>query len=160
MSIFWEVSNIDLTLSHKHFLLEAGVKNRLLPNYAVARRVLVEAKSLLGPTFDPKRIIDAGIGCGAASAAVLDVFGEKQIDWIHGIDPSKSQREAAEAILNKIIVERTNTAATNNTTRVTISETITQVGSKTGEGTFDLALCCKFIPCHVVAMDLPRLIIF
>lgn len=113
----------------------------------MARRVLVEARSLLGPTFAPKRIIDAGIGCGAASAAILDVFGKNQIDWIHGIDPSKSQREAAEAILNKIILARTNTATPNNPTRVTVSETITQVGGKTGEGTFDLALCCKFIPC-------------
>jgi ribosomal protein RSM22 (predicted rRNA methylase) len=111
---------------------------------------LVEAKSLLGPTFDPKRIIDAGIGCGAASAAVLDVFGGNQIDWIHGIDPSKSQREAAEAILNSIVLERTEaskTATQKAQTRVTVSETITQVGGKTGEGTFDLALCCKCIPC-------------
>lgn len=123
----------------------AGVKNRLLPNYAVTRRVLVEAKSLLGPTFDPKRIIDAGIGCGAASAAALDVFGGNQIDWIHGIDPSKSQREAAEAILNSIILEQTEaskTAMQKAQTRMTVSETITQVGGKTGEGTFDLALCC------------------
>ncbi len=109
----------------------------------MTRRVLAEAKSLLGPTFEPRRIIDAGIGCGAASAAVLDVFGSSQIDWIHGIDPSKSQREAAEAILKHIILEETESSKSK--TRITVSETVSNSGSKTGEGSFDLALCCKCI---------------
>mmetsp|Transcript_18511 Transcript_18511/g.38491 ORF Transcript_18511/g.38491 Transcript_18511/m.38491 type:complete len:1064 (+) Transcript_18511:146-3337(+) len=80
-------------------------KYRLGPNYSIARRVLLEVKSLLGGngggsgsitsssgndgdgdktsggkpssslSFRPKRVLDFGSGVGSSSAAALDVFG-------------------------------------------------------------------------------------
>ena len=110
----------------------ASLHQRLLPNYAVITRVLNETKSLLGPKrFQPRRVIDFGIGCGSASAAALDAFGT--IDWIHGIDPSQSMRDCAKLLIEDIVKERTPSA------RLTLGESLTSDSS--GGGTFDLALC-------------------
>ncbi|KAL3793208.1 hypothetical protein HJC23_000750 [Cyclotella cryptica] len=74
-----------------------NLQYRFIPNYSIAKRVLLEVQSLLGgvpppppPTqqqqagqstnenndcFRPKRILDFGCGVGSSSAAALDVFG-------------------------------------------------------------------------------------
>ncbi len=101
-----------------------NVRFRFEPQYAIARRVLLEVQSLLGgnpvdadakkKTFQPKRVLDFGSGIGSSSAAALDVFGVKRagseenpatdgIDWIHSIDASQSMREATEKILKSIL---------------------------------------------------------
>ena len=101
-----------------------NVRFRFEPQYAIARRVLIEVQSLLGgtpvdadakkKTFQPKRVLDFGSGIGSSSAAALDVFGVKRsgneenpatdgIDWIHSIDASQSMREATEKILKSIL---------------------------------------------------------
>lgn len=102
----------------------ATLQHRLLPNYAIVRRVLLEAQALL-PGFQPKRVLDYGIGVGSASAAALDVFDD--IDWIHGIDSSTSMRDCAEKLLD----------INNSPTRVTTDASLT---SKSGKGTFDMIL--------------------
>lgn len=88
----------------------ANVKFRALPNFVVARRVLDEAFSLVGRhgkgAFRPKRVMDFGIGCGSASAAALEVFGDDSpIEWIHGVDASKTMRQAAERMLKAFVDE-------------------------------------------------------
>lgn len=78
----------------------AAFKFRLFPNYTIVKRVLEEVQSLLGPdSFQPKKVIDFGIGCGSASAAAADIW--PGIQWIHGIDPSLTMREGAEAFLKE-----------------------------------------------------------
>jgi ribosomal protein RSM22 (predicted rRNA methylase) len=79
----------------------SSLRHRLLPNYAIVKRVLMEAQSLIGSKrWKPERVIDFGIGCGGASAAALDVFDT--IDWIHGIDPSRSMLDCADLVLKEI----------------------------------------------------------
>ncbi len=105
-----------------------NVRYRFEPQYAIARRVLLEVQSLLGgtpiddaddnaktkTTFQPKRVLDFGSGIGSSSAAALDVFGVKRsgsednpategIDWIHSIDASQSMREATEKVLKSVL---------------------------------------------------------
>jgi len=101
-----------------------NVRYRFEPQYAIARRVLLEVQSLLGgtpvdadekkKTFQPKRVLDFGSGIGSSSAAALDVFGVKRsssegnpategIDWIHSIDASQSMREATEKVLKSVL---------------------------------------------------------
>ncbi len=101
-----------------------NVKFRFEPQYAIARRVLLEVQSLLGgtpvdtdakkKTFQPKRVLDFGSGIGSSAAAALDVFGVKRsgseenpaadgIDWVHSIDASQSMREATEKVLKSIL---------------------------------------------------------
>jgi len=79
----------------------AAFKFRLFPNYTIVKRVLQEVQSLMGPdSFQPKKVIDFGIGCGSASAAATDVW-PGSIQWIHGIDPSHTMREGAETFLTE-----------------------------------------------------------
>jgi len=99
-----------------------NVKIRFGPQYAIAKRVLLEVQSLLGGTpvdikdrkgtFQPKRVLDFGSGVGSSSAAALDVFGVRRsgiensnegIDWIHSIDASQSMREATEKVLKSVL---------------------------------------------------------
>ena len=114
----------DFTFSTLH--------HRLLPNVAIMKRVLVEAQALL-PDFHPKRILDFGIGVGSSSAAAIDVFDG--IEWIHGVDPSKSMRECAEQVLE------------NSGPRVT---TDASLSTKSVKGNFDLVLFA------FTATDLPH----
>lgn len=101
-----------------------NVRFRFEPQYAIARRVLLEVQSLLGgtplnadakkKTFQPKRVLDFGSGIGSSAAAALDVFGVKRlgseenpatdgIDWVHSIDASQSMREATEKVLKSVL---------------------------------------------------------
>jgi len=149
----------------------ATLKHRLEPNFAITKRVLSECQSLLGGKivqaddgsgeqryvkhWQPKRILDYGIGCGSASAAAVDLFGNSDdespspIEWIHGIDPSQTMRECSQ----KLIEEMTNDASAPLTPpRITFSNSLTpsiDESSKAGEGSFDLALLCY------TASDLP-----
>ena len=112
----------------------ASVKHRLIPNFAVCRRVLQECQSLLGMSLAPKRVIDFGMGCGSASAAALDLFNG--IEWIHGIDPSKTMRLCSQMLVEGV--------ARENVPRLTFSRslsadtTASNASSSTG---FDIALC-------------------
>jgi ribosomal protein RSM22 (predicted rRNA methylase) len=82
----------------------ASLRYRLVPNFFMTRRVLSEARSLLGREFfRPKRIIDAGCGVGSASAAALDLFGVQSVDWIHCVDPSRSMRDGCVQVLRGMI---------------------------------------------------------
>ena len=122
-----------------------SLKYRLLPNYNISKRVLSEARSLLGKeVFQPKKLLDVGIGVGSSSAAALEVFETIQdedkiyngIEWVHGIDPSQSMRDIANVTLKNVV------GTEGNRTRVTLSETLSfsNDGIST-KGTFDLALC-------------------
>jgi len=141
----------------------ASLKHRMKPNYAIAKRVLEEAKSLLGYEFNKnhhqssniniakqcwkaRRIIDMGIGVGSASAAALVVF-EHDVEWVHGIDPSRCMRECSKEFLEDITAAmatmQTQQAAQQqqqqriNPPRVTLSGSIT---TEKATSTFDLAL--------------------
>lgn len=106
----------------------SSLKYRLVPNYNIMKRILRETQSLLGKDiFQPKKVLDVGIGVGSASAAVLDFAYERfmsehseyddsdnninrravdtydGVEWIHGIDPSLSMRDGAERILTSVI---------------------------------------------------------
>jgi len=94
-----------------------NLRYRALPNYEIAKRVLKETKTLLERRkipFQPTRILDFGIGCGSASAAALEIFSEnekddttehKKVEWIHGVDASKTMRDGAEHFLQAFIKE-------------------------------------------------------
>jgi ribosomal protein RSM22 (predicted rRNA methylase) len=114
---------------YAHEQMLANLKFRLLPNYAVTKRVMEETKSLLGPSFVPKRVIDFGIGCGSASAAALDVF--ETIEWIHGIEPSHSMRECSEKLLEALGQHR------ETAPRVTYSDSL----SPDTASSFDMGIC-------------------
>ena len=114
--------------------------------------------------WQPKRILDFGIGCGSASAAAIDFFGSSDnnsnsnnnsespsspaIEWIHGIDPSQTMRECSK----KLIEEMTRGHSSHDTTtklspppppRITFSNSLTPFAdesSSSGDGSFDLAL--------------------
>lgn len=112
------------------------LKHRLLPNFAIIKRVLTEASSLLGPSpWEPKRVIDFGIGCGSASAAALDVF-DNSVEWVHGVDPSQSMRDASDLILQRVSKQR------SHPPRITLGESLSTERSSAGSaGGFDLAIC-------------------
>jgi hypothetical protein len=146
-------------------------KHRLLPNYAVVRRVLREARGLIGTLqspFRPRRILDMGIGCGSSSAAALRVFGPQHIDWIHGVDISRSQREVSVKLLEQLVQQHhqaklqedegnaAHHASNMLNTRITVGDSLSHQSSAAGKegakggheetsspGTFDLALCCE-----------------
>ncbi|CAJ1954596.1 unnamed protein product [Cylindrotheca closterium] len=136
-----EKSNIPVYYGHDETL--ATLKHRMMPTYAVTRRVLNECQSLLGKeNWQPQRVLDFGIGCGSSSVAALDLFDS--IDWIHGIEPSKAMRDCSQAIVEGVTKDR------SIPTRVTFSTTLpNDESSATTGGSFDLALCCY------TAMELP-----
>lgn len=112
------------------------LKHRLYPNYVITKRVLRECQSLLD--IKPQRIVDFGIGCGSASAAALNVFGEN-IDWIHGIDPSQPMRECSRCLLEGLVEQD----ARERVPQITFSTGISTEPSSsttTSQGSFDLAL--------------------
>ena len=130
----------------------ATLKHRLVPNYSITKRVLSECQSLLGgPTvssWKPKRILDFGIGCGSATAAAIDLFGNNEggttVEWVHGIDPSLPMRECSK----RLIEEMCRNPGTTSTPppRVTFSNGLSPSSStddepsSSNEGAFDLAL--------------------
>lgn len=104
----------------------ANMKYRLVPNYCILKRILKETHSLLGPNvWFPKHVLDVGMGIGSASAATLDFFFELQqkqqnqnkhhypykeststyqgIEWVHGIEPSQSMKDAASILLQSVM---------------------------------------------------------
>lgn len=100
----------------------ASVHFRWHGNYAVTRRVLEETVALTG--VKPRRMMDFGIGFGAATSAALELFPD--IEWIHGIEPSETMREAAEHFIPK------------PRPRLTFSSYLSATQSATP---FDLVLC-------------------
>lgn len=111
----------------------SSLRHRLLPNYAIVKRVLMEAQSLIGSNrWKPERVIDFGIGCGGASAAALDVFDE--INWIHGIDPSRSMLDCADLVLEKIVQGR------NVPARVTLNSSLSTDTTGSQSVGFDIAM--------------------
>jgi len=158
----------------------ASFKFRLYPNYAVVKRILQEARGLLATgdnnnSWIPKRVVDFGIGCGSASAAAVDVFGTNTtlhdcgggdgIEWIHGIDASRTMREGAKSFLDEYVAavgsseegddDESASRQQHNQTRITLAAHLSSssgyeqsVDSTAGasvvtteeSGTFDLAL--------------------
>ena len=131
-----------------------SLKYRLLPNYAITKRILAEIQSLLGKdVFKPKKILDVGVGAGSAAAAVLDYFSESPsngdsnsgVDWIHGIDPSQSMRDASGILLSQVLQGQEFSNKSGSKTRITFGENLispTEMnGAKSGGSSFDLALC-------------------
>jgi ribosomal protein RSM22 (predicted rRNA methylase) len=155
-----------------------SLKYRLVPNYSIVRRVLAETQSLLGKeSFRPKRVIDVGIGAGSASAAALEFFGDGSgdndsagknggyngIEWIHGIDPSQSMRDASNMVLSSIIEgqgqgqqqqqqqQRQHSNNQRTKTRLTFGDSILSSSHRNSSsssssdvrsgGSFDLGLC-------------------
>ncbi|GAX21269.1 hypothetical protein FisN_1Lh098 [Fistulifera solaris] len=134
----------------------ASLYFRFQPNYAVVSRVLQETQALLmkpkgiiDSSWQPRKILDFGIGCGSASAAALEVFfsnhsvddykASTHIEWIHGIDPSQTMRHCAQEILQDIL-ERHNLPP-----RVTFSSYLSSSNKEDATSSemasFDLALC-------------------
>jgi ribosomal protein RSM22 (predicted rRNA methylase) len=128
----------------------ATLKHRLIPNYAITKRVLSECQSLLGGTLSgkwkPKRIVDYGIGCGSATAAAIDLFGLDEgcdvVEWVHGIEPSLPMRECSQRLIEGMVQSHASTTQTMaRPPRVTYSNSLTL--SQDGDdasGSFDLAL--------------------
>jgi ribosomal protein RSM22 (predicted rRNA methylase) len=116
----------------------AAVKHRLYPQFAMSRRVLTEASSLV-PSFRPQRVLDFGTGVGSAAVASWDVFGSS-LEWFHLIDASKTMREVAETVLEEVFSssgdEAIHKRAGLPAPRIT---TATHVSAES-EGTFDLCL--------------------
>ena len=111
----------------------SSLRHRLLPNYAIMKRVLMEAQSLIGPDrYQPERVIDFGIGCGGASAAALHVFDS--IQWVHGIDPSRSMRDCAELMLTGVSQDRSTSA------RITLNSSLSTDSRGSESAGFDLAI--------------------
>ncbi len=55
-----------------------SLKYRLVPNYNITKRILREIQGLLGKdVFQPKKVLDVGMGVGSSSAAVLDYAYER-----------------------------------------------------------------------------------
>ena len=82
----------------------AQLRYRLVPSFFVNRRVLAEARSLLGPeNLVPRRILDVGCGMGGASAAALDLWGPDAVEWVHCVDPSRSMRDGCAEVLRGVI---------------------------------------------------------
>jgi ribosomal protein RSM22 (predicted rRNA methylase) len=132
-STYNKTSILHKTINHKEKSIKstyykpeyaiANMKYRLVPNYCILKRILKETQSLLGPNlWFPKHVLDVGMGIGSASAATLDFFFEMQqiqkekqkhypykestyqgIEWIHGIEPSQSMKDAASILLKSVI---------------------------------------------------------
>jgi ribosomal protein RSM22 (predicted rRNA methylase) len=115
----------------------ATLKHRMFPNYAIARRVLEECQSLVGPTMAPKRVLDFGIGCGSASMAALDIFRDS-VEWVHGIDPAQPMRECSQRLLEGMAEKDDHPGMP----RITFSTGLSTDSSAntSGQGSFDLAL--------------------
>ena len=169
----------------------SSLKYRLVPNYNIMKRILREVQGLMGKDqFQPKKVLDIGIGVGSASAAVLDFALERferdndcggddsdsnrnenasrskdlynGVEWIHGIDPSQSMRDASERVLKGVIAgqrEKLNHHTSSSTTaarqfretRMTLGETLSSTKHRDilkSRGTFDLALC-SYTLCEV-----------
>jgi SAM-dependent methyltransferase len=147
---------IDTSVNSVYYKPEhtvCSLKYRLVPNYAITKRILAETQSLLGKeVFEPKRILDVGIGAGSAAAAALDYFNEGEgeanthgVEWIHGVDPSQSMRDASNILLSQVLQGQKFANRTNRKTRITFGDNLissTEMdGTRTGGGSFDLALC-------------------
>ena len=96
--------------------------------------------------FQPRKVVDVGVGVGSSSVALLDLvyerctlnednYGYEGIEWVHGIDPSQSMRDGAQRVLSSVLEayqndsmsEGTNTGTTRtpNKTRITFGEGLT-----------------------------------
>jgi ribosomal protein RSM22 (predicted rRNA methylase) len=135
-------SNSPVYYAHDETL--ATLKHRLMPNFAISKRILEECQSLLGrDNWEPKRVLDFGIGCGSSSLAVLNLF--ENVEWIHGIDPSQAMRDCSQSMIEGMAKDR------EVPPRVTYSTSLsTDSASSAGNvASFDLALC------SYTATDLP-----
>jgi ribosomal protein RSM22 (predicted rRNA methylase) len=149
----------------------AVLQHRLHPHYAIARRVLLEARSLTlsSPHRIPiRRVIDFGMGVGSAALAALDVFGTFHsggnnddataaatadgIEWVHGIDASRTMHEVSGELLRRYChhkSQETSDASSAMMPRFTFSSHLSSSASDSASattsssaGSFDLALCC------------------
>jgi len=144
----------------------SSLKFRLVPNYSITKRVLRETQSLIGKeTFQPRKVLDVGVGVGSSSAAILDLafercnlnedeYGYGGVEWVHGIDPSQSMRDGAKLVLSSVLEGHQSDDSlsdgdmapkrTQSNTRITFGENLTGTANRDisqSKGTFDLALC-------------------
>ena len=78
----------------------AALRWRFVRNYTVARSVMTEIKTLV-PDFEPVDVLDFGCGAGPSSVAALRTFDG--IHSAHGVDTSRSQREAYEIMTESVL---------------------------------------------------------
>ena len=92
----------------------AHLKQRLVPNFVIAKRVLTEVAAHLGPSFSPKKVLDFGCGGGSAGLAALETFSSslRSVDFV---DISKSQRDGAEYVVGEFLKTKTKTNTKTNT---------------------------------------------
>lgn len=139
----------------------SSVLFRLYPHYSVVERVLKEARSLLGNSFQPTSILDFGVGIGSSSAAAINVFSEST-QWVHGVDPSQTMRDGGKAFLGELlqqIQQQSDAAASLSTSeprfvspRTTFSSHLSADDEAAAPGaTFCLALFCY------TATELPQI---
>ena len=123
----------------------ASFRFRAVSNFSVTKRVLEEAQSILGAPLRPRRILDFGMGSGAATAACLDVAADHSVEWIHGVDASQTAQEGAESFLREYMKQQQQHDSVPP--RLTFSSHLSATASEDG---FDVALCCY------TAMELPH----
>ena len=133
----------DLVLASFHF--------RFLSNYAITKRVLEETQSLLGGSaWKPRRVLDMGMGVGAATAACLDVMnasGDSNIEWVHGIEPSLTMQQGTRIFLQEYVKQlqendkEKTTASSTSSPRFTFSSYLSaSADTKMTSSGFDIAL--------------------
>jgi ribosomal protein RSM22 (predicted rRNA methylase) len=158
--------NMSLPLPYGPDEVIQHIQFRFIPQYAIVVRILQEVKSLLmkssnnsnkNQAFSPKRVLDFGIGTGSASAAALNIFPDS-IEWIHGVDPSRTMRETTEYILKELIdsiqedradtdaVSADGTSTIPNQTRLSLSAHLSSstlsMSTDNESGLYDMALMC------------------
>lgn len=85
------------TIAYAHYFLPA--------RYALAKRVLLEAKTLL-PRFRPRRVLDFGCGPATVGAALAEVWGSTDAgggcEKYTGVDISRSMLDAAKGVMEAV----------------------------------------------------------
>jgi SAM-dependent methyltransferase len=116
---------------------------RLFPHYVVVQRVLKEARSLLGHSFCPLRVLDFGIGVGSSSAAAIDTFATS-VQWVHGIDPSQTMRDGAKFFLDEFLLQTQKASISVASDTISMPRTTfsAHISAEAAPGTFCLALLC------------------
>jgi ribosomal protein RSM22 (predicted rRNA methylase) len=116
---------------------------RLFPHYVVIQRVLKEARSLLGHSFSPLRVLDFGVGVGSSSAAAINTFATS-VQWVHGIDPSQTMRDGAKFFLDEFLLQtqKASTSVASQTISIPRTTFSAHVSAEEAPGTFCLALLC------------------
>ena len=74
--------------------------------FSIHRRVFRDITTFLGPSFQPKKMLDFGCGPGTAAAAAIDVWGDRPEMLYSGVDMSHSMLDAAKIMLDGRATQR------------------------------------------------------